>query len=81
MSTKLMKKLVEDIYTLTWDYNGMDPSDAKDMACLIDTINYMINKYFKQGRIKIVWCEDEECNLYVKDEETDEYHRYKEVGS
>lgn len=74
MNTKAMKKLVEDIYTLTWDYNGMDKNDAKDMACIIDTINYLINKYFKQSRIKIVWCEDEETNLYTK-EEDGEYHK------
>lgn len=66
---KGIKKLVEDIYTLTWDYNGMDKNNAEDMACIIDTINFLIEKYFKQSRVRIVWCEDEETNLYIKDED------------
>lgn len=72
MNTKALKKLVEDIYTLTWDYNGFDPENAEDMKCIIDTINYLINKFFKQNRVKIVWCEDEETNLYIK--EGEKYH-------
>lgn len=76
MNTKAIKKVVEDIYTLTWDYNGMDPTNATDMKCIIDTINYRINKFFKQSRVKIVWCEDEETNLYVQ--EGDKFYEKKD---
>ena len=67
MNAKELNKLVEDIYTLTWDYCGFDPTNAEDLKCIIDTINYKINKFFKQNRVKIIWCEDEERNLYIKE--------------
>ena len=72
MNSKALVKVIEDIYTLTWDYNHMDTKNAEDMKCIIDTINYRINKFFKQSRVKIIWCEDEETNLYVKEQDEKE---------
>lgn len=67
MNAKTLLKVIEDIYTLTWDYNHMDVTNAEDMKNIIDTINYRILQLFKRNRIKIVWVEDEETNLYISD--------------
>lgn len=72
MNTKALVKVIEDIYTLTWDYNHCDVNNASDMKSIIDTINYRINKFFRQNRVKIVWCEDEETNLYIPEEKQHE---------
>lgn len=68
MNSKSLCKVIEDIYTLTWDYNHMDPKDPDDMRSIVDTINMRIEKFFSRNRVKIVWCEDEEKNLYTKEE-------------
>ena len=68
MNVKTLIKIIEDIYTLTWDYNNMDTHNAEDMKCIIDTINYRILQFFKRNRVKIVWVEDEEQNKYIKED-------------
>lgn len=70
-----LKKLVEDIYTLTWDYNNGNPEDAEDMKSIIDTINVRVSNFYKNNRVKIIWNEEEDTNMYMREEE---YERFRD---
>ena len=70
-----LKQLLEDIYTLTWDYNCGDPKNADEMKAIVDTINSRIRNFFKRYRVRVVWCDDAETNLYMRE---DEYQIFRE---